>query len=81
MQLREVTVAPGEAIAEHSHAQRPGSVKTVSGSRVEVRGDKEFRDSANNAEALVEDENAVHWLYNDGKEPAVVIACGLPKSF
>ena len=81
MQMREVTVAPGGAIAEHSHAKRPGLVKTVSGSWIEVRGDKEIRYPASKPEALVEDENTVHWLYNDGAEPAVAIVCGLTKSF
>lgn len=81
MQMREVTVAPGGAIAEHSHAKRPGLVKTVSGSWIEVRGDKEIPYPASKPEALVEDENTVHWLYNDGAEPAVAIVCGLTKSF
>ena len=81
MQMREVTVEPGGAIKEHSHATRPGLVKTVSGSWVEVRGDKEIRYPATKKTALVEDENTVHWLYNDGSEPAVAIVCGLTKSF
>ena len=81
MQMREVTVAPGGAIAEHSHANRPGLVKTVSGSWIEVRGNKEIPYPASKPEALVEDENTVHWLYNDGTEPAVAIVCGLTKSF
>ncbi len=81
MQMREVTVAPGGAIAQHSHANRPGLVKTVSGSWVEVRGDEEIHYPARKKAALVEDENTVHWLYNDGSEPAVAIVCGLAKSF
>ena len=81
MQMREVTVAPGGAIANHSHAERPGLVKTVSGSWTEVRGDEEIFYPASKPEALVEDENTVHWLYNDGVEPAVAIVCGLTKSF
>ena len=81
MQMREVTVAPGGAIAEHSHANRPGLVKTVSGSWIEVRGSEEIPYPASKPEALVEDENTVHWLYNDGTEPAVAIVCGLTKSF
>ncbi len=81
MQMREVVVEPGGAIKEHSHATRPGLVKTVSGSWVEVRGDREIRYPAAKKVALVEDENTVHWLYNDGSEPAVAIVCGLAKSF
>ena len=81
MQMREVTVAPGGAIAEHSHATRPGLVKTVSGSWIEVRGNNEIPYPASKPEALIEDENTVHWLYNDGEVPAVAIVCGLTKSF
>ncbi len=80
MKMREVIVAPGGAIKEHSHATRPGLVKTVSGSWVEVRGEKETVYPASKAVALVEDEKTVHWLYNDGSEPAVAIVCGLSKS-
>jgi len=80
MKMREVTVQPGGAIKEHSHATRPGIVKTVSGSWIEVRGDKETEYAATEKVALVEDENTVHWLYNDGSEPAIAIVCGLSKA-
>jgi len=79
MKLREVTVAPGGAIKEHSHATRPGLVKTISGSWVEVRNRIETSYPAKKNEALVEDENTVHWLYNDGDVPAVALVCGLSK--
>jgi len=79
MKLREVTVAPGGAIKEHSHATRPGLVQTVSGSWVEVRNGKEVSYPVTKKEALIEDENTVHWLYNDGNVPAVAIVCGLSK--
>jgi quercetin dioxygenase-like cupin family protein len=79
MQLREVTVAPGGAIKEHSHATRPGLVQTISGSWTEVRNGKEIEFPATKKEALVEDENTVHWLYNDGDVPAVAVVCGLSK--
>lgn len=79
MQLREVTVAPGGAIKEHSHATRPGLVQTISGSWTEVRNGKEAEFPASRKEALVEDENTVHWLYNDGDIPAVAMVCGLSK--
>lgn len=79
MKMREVTVAPGGAIKEHSHANRPGLVMTVSGSWVEVRGDRETEYPADRKVALVEDESTVHWLYNDGSEPAVAIVCGLSR--
>ncbi len=79
MKLREVTVEPGGAIKEHSHATRPGLVKTISGSWIEVRNGMEISYPAKKKEALVEDENTVHWLYNDGDVPAVALVCGLSK--
>ncbi len=79
MKLREITVAPGGAIKEHSHATRPGLVQTISGSWIEVRNGKEIEFPASKKAALVEDENTVHWLYNDGKVPAVAVVCGLSK--
>ena len=79
MKLREVTVAPGGAIKEHSHATRPGLVQTISGSWTEVKNGKEVDFPATRKVALVEDENTVHWLYNDGKVPAVALVCGLSK--
>ena len=79
MKLREVTVEPGGAIKEHSHATRPGLVQTISGSWTEVKNGKEVDFPATKKVALVEDENTVHWLYNDGKAPAVAVVCGLSK--
>jgi len=79
MKLREVTVAPGGAIKEHSHATRPGLVQTISGSWVEVRNGQETSYPDTKKEALIEDENTVHWLYNDGNVPAVALVCGLSK--
>ena len=79
MKLREVTVAPGGAIKEHSHATRPGLVQTISGSWIEVRNGKEVSYPDTKKEALIEDENTVHWVYNDGDVPAVAVVCGLSK--
>jgi len=79
MKLREITVEPGGAIKEHSHATRPGLVKTISGSWIEVRNGIEKSYPATKKEALVEDENTVHWLYNDGDIPAIALVCGLSK--
>ena len=60
MKLREVSVAPGGAIAEHSHADRPGVVQTISGSWTEVRNGSETDFPATEKKALVEDEATVH---------------------
>jgi hypothetical protein len=54
-------------------------VQTISGSWVEVRNGQETSYPDTKKEALVEDENTVHWLYNDGKIPAVALVCGLSK--
>ncbi len=77
LKLREVTVEPGGAITEHSHATRPGLVQTLSGSWIEVRDGKETEYPATKKGALVEDVSTVHWLYNDGKEPVTALVCGL----
>lgn len=77
LKLREVTVEPGGAIAEHSHATRPGLVQTLSGSWTEVRDGKETDYPATTKGALIEDESTVHWLYNDAKEPVKAMVCGL----
>jgi quercetin dioxygenase-like cupin family protein len=79
MKLRELTVAPGGAIKEHSHATRPGLVQTISGSWIEVRNGEEVSYPDTKKEALVEDENTVHWVYNDGDVPTVAVVCGLSK--
>jgi hypothetical protein len=49
------------------------------GAMTEVRNGKEIEFPATKKEALVEDENTVHWLYNDGDVPAVAVVCGLSK--
>lgn len=81
MQLREITLAPGGAIAKHSHAKRPGLVWTVDGSWIEGRpnGEKEY--PASKLEAILEDENTEHWFFNRGDKPAKVVVCDIvPKS-
>lgn len=79
MKMRQITVEPGGAIKEHNHDTRPGLVRTISGSWTEVRNGKEFEFPASKKVALIEDENANHWLYNDGKVPLVAVVCGLSK--
>ena len=75
LELREVTVEPGGAVAEHSHAAAPGLVQTISGTWIEVRDGKEKDYPASKKEALIEDESTVHWLYNDGEEPLIALVC------
>lgn len=79
MQLREITLEPGGAIARHSHAGRPGLVYTASGSWVEGRanGEVEYPAGADKGSTLIEDADTVHWFFNDGSVPAKVLVCDI----
>jgi quercetin dioxygenase-like cupin family protein len=77
MQLREITLAPGGAIAKHSHAKRPGLVWTLSGSWTEGRASGEIGYPATKKVAIVEDESTEHWFWNDEKEPVTVAVCDI----
>lgn len=79
MQLREITLEPGGAIAQHSHAKRPGLVWTRSGSWVEGRGNGEIEYPAGKGKAstIVEDADTDHWFFNDGTVPAKVLVCDI----
>ena len=72
LQLREITIAPGGQIAKHSHANRPGLVKVLSGVWTEGRetGDTKFD---NKAAALLEDHETEHWFFNLGKQAATAL--------
>ena len=41
---------------------------------------KTARELAEKSDALMKDEATVHWLYNDGGEPAVALSCGFAKA-
>jgi len=79
MQLREITLEPGGAIARHSHSKRPGLVWTMSGSWVEGRGNGEMEYPAGEGKGstIVEDADTDHWFFNDGKVPAKVLVCDI----
>jgi quercetin dioxygenase-like cupin family protein len=79
MQLREITLEPGGAIAKHSHATRPGVVYTASGSWVEGRANGEIQYPAgkDKGSTLVEDADTTHWFFNDGSTPAKVLVCDI----
>ena len=82
MQLREITLEPGGAIAQHSHAKRPGLVWTLSGSWVEGRanGEKEYPAGKGKGSTIVEDADTDHWFFNDGAVPAKVLVCDIVKA-
>jgi quercetin dioxygenase-like cupin family protein len=80
LELREVTLEPGGAVPEHSHATAPGLVQTISGSWTEVIEGKEIHYPSTKKEALVEDVSTVHWVYNDAEEPVTVLVCAIGPS-
>ena len=76
LQLRAITIAPGGQIARHSHANRPGLVKVVSGTWTEGRPQGEFIFNSDSA-AMLEDSNTDHWVFNLGDEPATAYVCDI----
>jgi hypothetical protein len=77
MQLRAITIEPGGQIAQHSHENRPGLVKVISGDWVEGRPDGESTFSAEGSDGIIEDGDTDHWFYNRGDTPATAIVCDL----
>lgn len=75
LQLRAITIAPGGQIAKHSHENRPGLVKVISGEWIEGRESGESAYTAASAQGIIEDEDTVHWFYNRGDTPATAIVC------
>jgi quercetin dioxygenase-like cupin family protein len=77
MQLRAITIAPGGQIAQHSHENRPGLVKVISGDWIEGEADGETTFSADGTDAIHEDGDTLHWFFNRGDAPATAIVCDL----
>jgi quercetin dioxygenase-like cupin family protein len=79
MQLREITLEPGGAIAKHDHGKRPGLVWTKTGSWVEGRanGEMEYPAGKGKGSTIIEDADTEHWFFNDGKVPAKVLVCDI----
>ncbi|MGF1501987.1 MAG: cupin domain-containing protein [Paracoccaceae bacterium] len=75
LQLRAITIMPGGQIAKHSHANRPGLVKVVSGEWIEGRESGETVYAAEDSVGIIEDEDTVHWFFNRGERPATAIVC------
>ncbi|WP_020040949.1 cupin domain-containing protein [Salipiger mucosus] len=76
MQLRAITIEPGGQIAQHSHENRPGLVKVISGEWVEGKPDGETS-YAEGDMGILEDGDTMHWFYNRGDVPATAIVCDL----
>ena len=77
LQLRAITIEPGGQIARHDHATRPGIVWMTDGQWVEGRESGETLYDASAPEALIEDENTVHWIFNRGAEPGTALVCDI----
>jgi hypothetical protein len=81
IRLREIVIAPGGAIARHTHAKRPGLVKTIAGSWTEGRSmgenttPKITEYPAGKQEALLETYDTDHWGWNTGDAPATILVC------
>lgn len=80
LQLREITLAPGGAIARHDHKTRPGLVWTLEGSWTEGRPSGARDYPAGEMTAIVEDEETDHWFLNNGTEPVRVVVCDIVKA-
>jgi quercetin dioxygenase-like cupin family protein len=74
---RRITVAPGGAVTEHSHATRPGMVYILEGSMTEHRGDAARVVKA--GDSWAEDANTVHWFRNTTDKPCVFWAVDVVK--
>lgn len=74
---RRVTVVPGGAIVEHSHADRPGIVYILEGSMTEYRGTAVRVVKA--GDTWAEDASTVHWFENTTDKPCVIWAVDLVK--
>ncbi|MGH1538978.1 MAG: cupin domain-containing protein [Arenicella sp.] len=74
---RKITLLPGAATAEHSHAERPGIVYVMQGSVVEYRNGEKRKFTM--GDTWIETADTVHWVKNPMKEPAVIFMVDLPK--
>jgi len=68
---RFITFAPGAAIAEHSHAERPGIVYVIQGEIVEFRNGERIEYAA--GDSWIEDAKTVHWAKNPSNDTEAVI--------
>jgi quercetin dioxygenase-like cupin family protein len=74
---RRIAIAPGEAIAEHSHSDRPGIVYILEGTLTEYRNGAKRVFKA--GDTWAEDISAIHRIENTTDKAAVIWAVGLIK--
>lgn len=73
MRARSILVAPGGAIHNHPHAGRPGVVRLIKGTLIEVRGSTER--TLKTGDSWYEHADTVHWFRNpSSSEPAEIWA-------
>ena len=80
LRMREVTIQPDGHIGIHDHGSRPGVVRVVKGSWVEVTPEGKWTYEANKRVGMLETHDTKHWLINKGTEPATAIVCGIQPS-
>jgi len=74
---RRLTLAPGGATAEHSHAQRPGIVYVEEGEIIEYRNG--VKRSFKKGDTWIETADTVHWVKNPSKDKVgVIVMIDLP---
>ncbi|MGH1487750.1 MAG: cupin domain-containing protein [Cellvibrionaceae bacterium] len=74
---RRVTIEPGGATNEHSHAERPGIVYVEQGKIIEYRNGT--KKTYKPGDTWVEKADTVHWVYNKTKKPVVLIITDIIK--
>lgn len=74
---RKITLMPGGATAEHSHAERPGIVYVMKGTVVEYRNG--VKRTFKSGDTWIEKADTVHWVKNPTNKPAVIFMVDLPK--
>ncbi len=72
LRMRVITVAPEGIIGLHSHANRPSVEYVLSGTAVEVRGDKSV--DMKSGSQMIADHTVEHYWRNTGAEPLVILA-------
>jgi len=76
---RYITFAPGAAIAEHSHAERPGMVYVIKGGIIEYRNGE--RNEYKAGDSWIETADTVHWAKNaSDDEESIIFMVDLPPS-
>jgi quercetin dioxygenase-like cupin family protein len=76
--MRVILIEPGGHVVMHSHKDRPGMGYVVQGVLTEHRvgGTTEHRVGT----IMVEDKETMHWIQNNGTEPALALSVEITKA-